>query len=477
MSHKSFKRVLVALTSLILVGCSETSSPDEAGLEINRVSDQRDGAGAMDLPSIKGKELDVRGPGEISADGRTPVDADVLWPVPDANASDPDLVDPGDSAPADTTTCPLLVKNAVVSVSEAEDCGQVTGLTKPNLALDSLSNPHVVADKDLPQVYIYHGINGAWTESLFAQASDYGTARIHLPRIEIDSQNRGWVSGWFGAKGMPGGKMGQGVWLVKDVTGAPATQYLTLANEGYKNGNLSLDPFEPDSCVVMTREGKWEKINASGQKAEGGKMWVGSSGEKIHFAIRPRPGQQGVWHAVMSGWSGHHSAYQSSVRHAAGLEPASWANKNTYPEMGEDVRHPSIGHDGANPEAAYIAIRYKPGLVINIFDGVNLLYPPKNLPVITTDTATHGNGSERFAPQWAPVQGGGAFLCWTGGDKQIRLKYFDLAGNSTEPVVVAGGKQCAMATDPAGDIHMVYIDGTLKYRKLTTDWACWTQSR
>ncbi len=82
--------------------------------------------------------------------------------------------------------CPHPVRQVITQIGEAEVCGSVGGLSKPSIALDSLTQPHVVADKDLPDVYIYHRINGAWSEALFATASQYQTARVHLPHIEID---------------------------------------------------------------------------------------------------------------------------------------------------------------------------------------------------------------------------------------------------------------------------------------------------
>jgi len=454
------------LLAVLGMGCSET----------NELSEIPRYGGDVGHAELSGGDADfVPDPGDVSAQDTTAVDGTTADPGGiETRTPATDSVDAADSPPApDIYVCPLTVKRELEIIGPAENCGSMTGISKPSLALDSTLNPHVVVDKDLPLVYIYHRLNGQWSEGLFANAADYGTARIHLPHIEIDSGDRAWVSGWFGAKGMPGGKMGQGLWLVNGVQAAPSPQFLVLANEGFKNGNVAIDPAEPDKGVVMTKEGKWEKYGASGQKAGSGKMNIGTSGEKIRFTIRPREGQIGVWHAVMSGWSQHSSAYQNSVRHNAGEGLVIWASKEVYTEMGEDMLHPGLGTDGADPLAAYIAIRYHTGVVINIWDGSTLVFPPENLPVVATDSASHGNGGERFGPQWTPVQGGGAYLCWTGSDKKIRLKYFDKAGNSGEPAIVTSGKQCAMTTDHQGNIHMVYVEGTLKYRKITTGPECW----
>ena len=135
-------------------------------------------------------------------------------------------------------------------------------------------------------------------------------------------------------------------------------------------------------------------------------------------------------------------------------------------------RVPELGLDLVNSEAAYIVIKHKPGVVLNIFDGEKMLFDPSALPVVTPDSNNHGNGSERFAPQFAPVLGGGTFMCWTGADKRIKLRYVDPTGALGEIHDITGGKQCAMAEDPVGDIHMVYVEGSLKYRQLTTGFDC-----
>jgi len=400
-------------------------------------------------------------------------------PSPDV-ASFPDLPPPETVDLAETPelvaelppVCPVKRKNVLTGVGEPETAGSITGITKPSMDLDSAQGVHVVVDKGLPDVYIYHRIEAQWSENLFATASEHSTARIHCPRIQLDPTDRAWVSGWFGAKGMPGGTMGQGLWVIHDAATAPSPQYIALANQGFKNGRVATDPFEPDSGVVMTRGGIWQKFDISGNKIGSGKMDVGPSGEKIRFLISPREGQTGVWHAAMSGYSDHSSAYQNSTRHAAGESLLIWAEYNTYDGMGEDVRHPELGVDLENPHAAYIVIKYKPGVVMNIFDGEKLLFDPAALPVVTPDSNSHGNGIDRFAPQFAPVLGGGTFMCWTSADKRIKLRYVDPAGNLGDIHDITGGKQCAMSTDPEGDIHMVYVEGQLKYRKLATTWDC-----
>ncbi|MBU1665906.1 MAG: response regulator, partial [Gammaproteobacteria bacterium] len=98
-----------------------------------------------------------------------------------------------------------------------------------------------------------------------------------------------------------------------------------------QHGDLALDPAEPGVAVVMTRYGQWQKWNEAGYTGEAGQLDVGASGEKLRFRIRPRDGQAGVWHAVMSGYSEEDARYRNSEMG----ERVSWALHSTYDDMGE----------------------------------------------------------------------------------------------------------------------------------------------
>ena len=463
MSPLSTLALFLAVTILASPACRDTLTiTEDLGAPPPR-SDTADGIPPADASPEPFDASDA--PEEPPAEVDTALLPELTAEVTDLDAT-PDL--PAELPPM----CPQKKKNVLTGIGEPETAGALTGIAKPSMDLDSQLGAHVVVDKGLPDVYIYHRVEGLWSEGLFATASDYSTARVHCPRIQVDPTDRAWVSGWFGAKGMPGGTMGQGLWVVHNAAIAPEQQYIALANQGFKNGRVALDPAEPDFGVVMTKEGTWQKFDVAGKKVGSGKMYVGPSGEKIRFLISPRVGQTGVWHAAMSGYSAHSASYQNSVRHDAGEDVVIWASKDAYTEMGEDMRHPELGLDLVNSEAAYIVIKHKPGVVLNIFDGEKMLFDPSALPVVTPDSNNHGNGSERFAPQFAPVLGGGTFMCWTGADKRIKLRYVDPTGALGEIHDITGGKQCAMAEDPVGDIHMVYVEGSLKYRQLTTGFDC-----
>ena len=188
---------------------------------------------------------------------------------------------------------------AIISVGDEEVCGSYQG-SRPTIATDSLNQPHIFIDKGWgPDLYVYHKISGAWSEAQFASASLWNSERAYLPHVEIDAQDRAWISAWvIRANDMPA--CGQAVWLVNNVVTAPSTawaQKFQIGASGWSNGNLSLDPAYPNECVVMTRDGDWAKVSSTGTATSSGRMFIGQSGEKLRFLIHP----QGVWHGAQSG--------------------------------------------------------------------------------------------------------------------------------------------------------------------------------
>jgi len=371
-------------------------------------------------------------------------------------AGDPDDDDVGD----DDTAGPASA--FTLTLGGEEIAGTITGLSRPSIALDSQGQPHIVADKDNPQVYVMHRLAGDWQQELFAEwTEEVDASRVYLPHIEIDGSDRAWVSAWLGIK--DGGTMaGQGVWLIDDVAQAPSSRFLGLANVGTKNGNLALDPTAPGIAVVMARYGHWQKWDETGYTGESGQMDVGASGEKLRFRIRPRDGQAGVWHAVMSGYSDEDSKYRNSEM----TERVAWALHSTYDGMGEDMLHPGLGVDGVDPVVGYMAIAYEPGVVLNVWNGEAMVFDPADLPVVDPAPGHHGSGEYRFGPQWAPAPGHGAFMCWTGGDGMVRIVHVLPDGAVGAPSDVAPGITCSMVTDDEGNLHVAYVDATMRYRTI-----------
>jgi len=256
-------------------------------------------------------------------------------------------------------------------------------------------------------------------------------------------------------------------------------------------GNVSVDPFnagkawflgsQPDPIVEFT---------SGGDQELGDNFTPGQSGEKIAFKIAPSystttatttvvingistttstttfVGEQGIWHAVSGGWDNDDSGYINSEMSNRVI----WAKFSKYNSMNDDGSYVSVGIDWKNPKAAYIASSYS-GVAINIWNGVKFLFPSTGLYVVDASASSFGNGIRRFAPQWTPAQGGGAFLCWTGGDGNVKLKYITTEGVSKfGPTTTIGtGTQCAVSTDTNGNIDLTYLSGkTVKYRKIMT---------
>jgi hypothetical protein len=256
-------------------------------------------------------------------------------------------------------------------------------------------------------------------------------------------------------------------------------------------GNLSVDPFSPGKAFFMgSQPDPVIEFDATGQQNIINTMSPGKSGEKIIFEIAPIQStsttmitriingvssttatttinlQEGIWHAASGGYNSEPGGYINS--NLGSRVP--WAGTNYANAAGDDGAYVSLGIDWKNPEAAYIASSYK-GVVINIWDGDKMMFPANSLHVIDSNPATFGNGIRRFAPQWTPAQGGGAFLCWTGSDGNIKMKYITTEGVSKfgPTVNVAKGSQCAMSTDTKGDVDLTYIVGsTVEYKKIHT---------
>jgi len=370
----------------------------------------------------------------------------------------------------------------IVSVGKEESCGAKYAVKRPSIAVDSANRPHVVADNagsdaNNKWLYIYHKLSGGWTEGVLAQGDcnkgPYRASRVYLPHIEIDAADRAWISCKFGPKEC-GTMHGQGVWMLEKVSSAPKTSWFTYVDKAKThkgNGNLSLDVNKPDQGVVLATSGKWLKLNSAGKELGKGQMDMGASGEKIRFLIASQKGGKSVWHAAMSGYSKESSKYRNSLMSGR----ITWAAYSAYKEMGEDMRHPAIGIDRADPRRCYISIRFKAGLVINVYGGAGkMLFSPSKLPVVDANAS---GGTDRFAAQWTPAPGaqGGAYLAYT-RSKQVMLVYVSPAGKVSDafpgkanPRLVCGGKEPVMATDGDGNIHLAYLSASgskLRYRKL-----------
>jgi len=384
-------------------------------------------------------------------------------------------------------TCEPPVYDNIAEIGPAELAGP-GGLMKPDIEVDSKSQPHIVAIKGGTELHLFHRLAGGWQGGFFAGLSEYHetSSDFNSPNIEIDPNDRAWVcSGVWGDpvvehQNCPVGS-GPAVWVVNSVADAPAKQPCLgphdFPGNWYHGGHgmeLALDPFAPDEAMVG--DGRYSiHLTVSNQVTGTIEMPCGHGGEKTEIAMSPRSGQAGVLHALAGrGNDGTGFPYDGTYINSTMPKQEAWVLAQVYPHMLEqEGGWWSMGIDLANPLAAYI---YAPltGVTINIWDGGKMVYPPDNLYVVDPGAATCGNGMYRYAARWAPARGGGTFLCWTSpvdGVNHVKIRYLTYLSeaNYGPETVVAPGNQCSIATDSDGHIHMTYLDGEgVKYRLLKT---------
>ena len=382
-------------------------------------------------------------------------------------------------------TCRPPVVNNVVDIGPEESAGP-GGLMKPDIAVDSQNQPHIVTIKGGTELHLFHRLAGLWQGGFFAGLAEYHptSSDFNRPIIEVDAKDRAWVmSGLWGDpvvahQNCPVGS-GPAVWLVNSVATGPAKQPCFGPHDfpgnwfhGGHGMDLALDPHFPDQAVVG--DGRYSiYLTADGVVPGTIGLECGHGGEKTEIAVGPVDGGPGVFHALAGrGNDGTGFPYDGTYVNSAMPKQEAWVLAEVYPHMLEqEGGWWSLGIDWENPQAAYI---YAPlvGTTINIWDGTKMLYPPDNLYVVDASAADCGNGMYRYTANWAPALGGGAFLCWTGpvnGVNHVRLKYLTHTSESAYgPIVdIAPGNQCSIATDTNGNVHVVYMNGDVKYRKLT----------
>jgi hypothetical protein len=370
----------------------------------------------------------------------------------------------------------------LLSISEEE---QVGGGRLPTIAADRLGQPHIVADGGT-MIYLYDRIDGSWRSLVKNARSLVNAPQFYNPHIEIDSEDRMWISGvtWAPAGGV-------GVILRENASTNP-TDFgrfpLSRAGAKYPVGLLSIDPAYPDEAIVTGTAGGWQRAIYDPSRAEKvrladtGTLPVGAGGEKTAFWISkagsvPHPGgrDQAVWHGAMGGYYGDYSAYNNSLRQARGQGRVTWANYPSYPSMKDDGAYVRIVSDNIEPEVAYITCDFSVngkfggtvGVAMNIYNGNGMTFAPNNLLVIDRNGSS---GLRRFAPQSAPAKDGGAFVTWTRGGR-VKMRYIPADARSLDDCGpewdIAAGGPAAIAVDEDGNVHLAYHRaGTIYYRLL-----------
>lgn len=362
---------------------------------------------------------------------------------------------------------------SIASISPEETVSS-SYMEHPAIAADSKGQPHAVADFGVGNNFMkFHRVNNRWSGGIFAtgqRGSRYDASRLYIGQIEVDARDRAWISCKFGVKEY-GTQHGQGVWLFLNVARnpAPAEKFYRFVSVYKGMGLVSTDAKYPDQGVVLGTFGNWEKLDDSGNRLARGSLNAGLGGEKVRFRIassKPRFGSQagaadGVWHTAMNGFSAMSSAYQNSLRYAAKQGPVTWAAYGPYPQQGDDYCHPGLGVDLVNPKIAYIGSVFGRRLGINIWNGSQMLFPPTSLKILDHEAAFEG----RHSIQFAPALTGGTFVFWSSGNR-IKMAFLAQDGTVTMLPIVTAGRSPAACTDGSGNIHLLYANNGIKYRKI-----------
>lgn len=354
----------------------------------------------------------------------------------------------------------------VVQVDESEPVGASSGIRGVSIDVDSLDQPHVIGERREAGLDAYHRFDGVWSadEPFLVPPGAAGS-----PNLEIDARDRGWISY---TSFISGDTVNSGEWvaLMDDVAEAPSLAWEAMVPPyvGF-SGYLSLDPNEPDACWRMGGQPAptW-RFDADGTATQDITLSPGISSETIGFEIAPveAGAEPGVWHAAHSViYQAVRSGYVNSAMEA----PVIWDDHLDVISVDSDYTRAYVGLDRRDPEVAYINT-FHDGLVVNIWDGEQLVFPSDDVYLLDPAPAAFGNGSERFGAQWTSAARAGAWLCWTGADGWIRLKWFSYEGETAfgETLAIVQGQQCALATDHRGHLQMAYVDGTMHYLRIRT---------
>jgi hypothetical protein len=361
-----------------------------------------------------------------------------------------------------------------------EESVSSASMERPNVSTDSKAQPHFVCDSPGGDTRFskYDKINGKWHGGVFAvgaRGSRYNASRLYVGQISIDGKDRSWISCKFGCKEF-GNMLGQGVWLFRDVATNPnpPMQFFRHVNVYKGMGAVSTDAKYVDRGVVIGTFGNYNILDQYGNGIGSGSILAGHGGEKVRSTIAsyaprfPEKGdtkayKDGIWHTAMNGSHAVSSAYQNSERFKAGMGYVVWADYSSFPEMGDDYHHPGIGTDSTDPRYCYIAQVFRNVLRLNIWDGNRMLFPSSSPKVVSINSSMEIRHGPSITP--APANTPGAFIFWLSNGR-IKMVYVSKKGDLGKIIDVSAGRSPAAATDRYGNIHLVYYNNGIKYRKI-----------
>lgn len=386
----------------------------------------------------------------------------------------------------------LLVAGGICSVHAAPTVSQIGGAVvvsgagglRGTIATDSANIPHVATTEAPSSGFYFSDWNGsAFATTRYNALSIFNSSQFGGPHMEIDANDTAWISATFWWP-----NMGIGITVRPNIKGNPGA-YPSFNSEDiwkgpYDVANLSLDPAALGRCYFASHRGVWEEYtynSAGGYIYQSGEGSVndGAGGEKAYFWV----GKAGsVLHADGQNCAVKHHAteysYNNSLRAANGYGYYKWADWNAYPGMLVDHAYPSVVSDSKNPLIAYMVaeyLRFAPyGIYMNIWKGTDNLgngdcvFPSSRLLCLDPNGQTGVGG--RYEVQQYPANNGGVWVSWIRGGR-AKLRY--VPSNTTsindcgpEVDVCDAGIVMSICVDKNGDIHMLYYNGGVCYRKL-----------
>ena len=358
------------------------------------------------------------------------------------------------------------IKRTIQSIGDEGEVSSENPARQMGIDTDLKNQPHIVLEVSGS---LYSKINGTWNShlSFIPQFAGRPPGTIH---IGIDSVDRAWITSAyvtdFGHDFDVGGrKCCIAMSLIENMSDS-ANPFIkwgpSKINAGFV-ATIALDPDLPNQAYEYDQNSglfKWS-LGGTPNRVPSSINVIG--GEIGAIAVSARDNADSIIHIIGNTY------YQNTLM-PQGVE---WIYRSGGLSWFDDHDYVGLGVDLDDPNVAYLSGPNAGGLALNIWDGTQLLYSKTRTFQIDSSTlgeSSNGGVGGRILQGWASADGGGAFVCWTSGNNHIMLKYISVQGECFfgDTINVGPGQQCAITTDSNGDIHMVYNNGGVRYRKIIT---------
>ena len=363
----------------------------------------------------------------------------------------------------------------VVSTGTEEDVPGADGRL-PHIATDSLNQPHIVMDVDrYPTVYFYDRIGGSW------QVSSYnaGGSQFYNPHIEINNFGRAWISGvkWY--------PDGMGVVLRGNVTSSPVflgytrTRAAAVRRRCRCRISPSIPPSTTRALSMVATAATGSACSGVGRDLFGGFRFAGDRRrrrEELLLGVQGRDlsalGRLSeVRLALVQRLELQQLRAQRGGQRRGDLGPAPAAILGWATTAAIRWCSPTTLNPRPLPIHGLHAVRRVRASVCR--SGV----PPTAAATeasrsVQRRPARGGSGGCRWLaalePQGYPAKNGGVWLAWQSGGN-VRICYAPASVtsfNNLGPWIQFPGSRPAICVDGNGDLHVAYLNGGLKYRKI-----------